>query len=100
MPAQIVGSYTWYAEWDEENGEAMYSNALTDAEAIAAAVDCVRERGCKCHVRRSGVYLAEARPGYQGAIIVEEHGDNGEVWEYTVPCFMRLVAAWLDHAAK
>ncbi|MDE2010492.1 MAG: hypothetical protein KGJ09_10535 [Candidatus Omnitrophica bacterium] len=96
MTAQIIGFYKWHAEFDDEHGQDLYANAITDAEAIAAAVDFVKETGCKVHVRESGKYLAEVRPGYQVSIHVEHHGDDGRVIDFEVPCLMHLVSTWLE----
>lgn len=97
MPAQIVGSYTWTSEIDEDVYVQLYANAITDNEAIAAAVASV-EQGLspRIHVRAQGRYLAEVRMGYQKQVIVEKHDEDGTIHEWQVPCHMRLVTIWLD----
>ena len=94
MHAQIVGNYAWYAEFDDTYGEALYHNAQTHSEAIAAAVDYVRETPCRVSVRCDGRYLAEVRRGWRD-IIVEIHEPDGSTHEHTVPSYYCLVASWL-----
>lgn len=97
MPAQAIGFYTWMSELDEDCYVELFSNAITDNEAIAAAVASVAEGlSPRIHVRTQGRYLAEVRRGYQKAIIIEKHDEDGTVHEWQVPCLMRLVSNWLD----
>jgi hypothetical protein len=97
MAVQCVGFYTWFGELDEEVYVELYSNAVTDNEAIAAAVASVSDGiAPRIHVRSSGRYLAEVRMGYQKQLIIEKHEEDGTVHEWQVPCLMRLVTNWLD----
>lgn len=96
MPVQVCGDYRWWAEYDDVTGADLYANSSTDAEAIGAAAAHVQQYGVKVHVRRGLEYLAEVRPGYQGAVIVEHHAEDGTVREFELPGYCGLVACWLD----
>lgn len=97
MSVQIVGFYKFTSELDDDVYVELYSSACTDNEAIAAAVASVADgTSPRIHVRSQGRYLAEVRQGYQKAIIIEKHDENGTVHTWQVPCLMRLVSNWLD----
>ena len=96
MSVQIVGSYTFWSELDQDCFVELFSNAETDNEAIASAVAAVADgTSPRVHVRSQGRYLAEVRKGWRD-IIIEKHDEDGTVSEFSVPCLMWLVTNWLD----
>lgn len=102
MSVQIIGSYTFWAEyWNgPDEGREMFSCATDDGEAIGFAAETVRAgESNRVHVRRGGEYVAEVYSGYQKSIHVELHRENGEVIQFELPCFALLAAHYLRAGA-